>query len=191
MATEVFWAARDLDSYAAPIGNHHFILIMLDKGHKVAFPAKHEDGKRFVTLGGFKKSVGGKSRLIFEANNSADIFSVREVLDPKEHTRVWKPDFDMERHKIAPPGKSSGLAFAQKCVQLAKTYAFNEKLKHVEYTLTNQNCSAWVNCLLKAAGISRSDRLKAGEFSGVDWGEEDTLPPSLFKRIMAQAGRWA
>lgn len=191
MSTEVFWAARDLDTYATPVGNHHFILIMLSPGHSVSVAAKTEGSKRFVTLGGFKKQVGGKSRLIYEANNAADVTSVREVIDPGQHTSIWKPDYDMESHKVSPPGKLSGIGFADRCVQLARTYAFNEKLRPVEYTLANQNCSAWVNCLLKAAGVPRATRLKAGEFSGVDWGEEDQLPKYLFQRIIARAGQMA
>lgn len=44
----------------------------------------------------------------------------------------------------------------------------------------DENCAAWVNHLLKLAGVSDDDREKYGEFDGFDWGEEDLLPSGSF-----------
>ena len=54
-------------------------------------------------------------------------------------------------------------------------------MKIVEYTAVDDNCAAWVNCLLEAAGVPQSTRLQAGEFWGVDWGEEDKRIAEHFK----------
>ncbi len=185
MATEVYWTARDLDHWTG-VGNHHFILIVLAAGDNLAYPAMDENGRRFVTLGAFKKPVGGMNRLIFEHNNDADVKSVREFIDPDKHTKWWKSDFDLERHRVSPPGKLSGLGFAQKCVQLAKTYKTNEIMNPVRYTALDDNCAAWVNCLLEAARVPYTIRLQAGEFWGVDWGEEDRRIAHLFQSAKPQ-----
>ncbi len=186
MATEVYWAARDLDSMLAPIGNHHFILIMAGQGVTLSHPMKCENGKHFITLGGFKKS----GRLKFEANNAADVMSVREVIDPGEHVSIWKSDFDMEHHKITPSGMN-GRVFAEKCIRLAKNYAMQEKLQPLAYSLFHHNCVAWVNSLFKAACVPNKDRIRASDFWGVDVSETTCLPAFYFKPVMARAGTLA
>jgi hypothetical protein len=35
--------------------------------------------------------------------------------------------------------------------------------------------------LFKAIGVDDKTRIKKGIFDGIDWGEEDELPSSLFK----------
>jgi hypothetical protein len=42
------------------------------------------------------------------------------------------------------------------------------------------NCQSFVNSLLKQSGVSEKERVNKGELSGIDWGEEETLPATLF-----------
>ena len=174
----VYWAARDLNG--PPVGNHHFVLIVLDEGETLpGIPTKIEivgsKVVRFVTLGAFK--VDG--RLKFEANNNADVTSMREYTDPGEHVSWYKADFDMERNAVSVAGKT-GIELARQLVQFANNYVKNEDKSNVAYDLANENCSAWVNSILKKAGVTSAARVKAGEFFGFDWGEEDAVPATLF-----------
>jgi len=174
MTTTVYWSARDLDS--SPFGNHHFILILI--GGYYGLPplvTKEEGAIRFVTMGGFK--VG--KNLEYQPNNGSDVYSVRELLNPKKNRSNWQ-DYDLERNKITAPG-GNGLAFAEKLVQLAQNYKINSAIKPVSYNLSDYNCSCWVNTMFKVAGVTKEVREKAGEFSGIDWGEEDLLDEDLFK----------
>jgi len=170
---EIYWAVRDLDG--VPWGNHHFILIILgEKESMMRTKTQEEDGTKFVTLAGHEK--GGN--LVLIANQKADIDSVKEVIDPSLITG-WS-DFDMEKHSISPP-TGGGLSFAWEIERLAYNYERNTATTAVPYDLGDVNCATWINTLLKVAGISQSERSTAGEFSGIDWGEEQLLDESLFK----------
>jgi hypothetical protein len=182
----VYWSARDLKS--SPIGNHHFLLIVFsnknaaeftEKIHNISFRSEEVSSKTtyFMTLGGFLE--GGK--LVFKANEKYDVKAVREWVDPEEHTSWWKPDLDLERHRLDPlkidsdDTKSSTLI--DRVIRAAKTY---KKKGPVSYNLLDENCACWVNTLLKALGFSKSYRHERGEFFGVDWGEEDEIDINLF-----------
>lgn len=171
---EVYWAARDLAG--SPFGNHHFILIMLPENYSMQqIKTQTEGSQRFVTLGGFAES----GNLVFKSNDSSDVQSVKEVLNPS--LRSWyTADYDMERNKITPP-TGGGWNFATTLERLAFNYEKNTKTSPVPYSLKNENCAAWVNTILKVAGVSAGERIRLGEFSGIDWGEEDEIPESLFK----------
>lgn len=173
MATGVYWAARDLDG--VPWGNHQFILIYMDvKQSLLKTKPEFSGGQKFSTLGGHKVS----GNLVLVANQTADVKSVKEVLDPS--TNVGWSDFDMEEKKIAPP-TGGDWSFSVEVERLAYNYDRNVKATPQEYDLTDENCATWVNTLLKIAGVSKARRTKLGEFSGIDWGEEDLLDESLFK----------
>ena len=174
METTVYWGARDLDS--SPFGNHHFVLIFV--GGCYGLPplvTKKEFTTRFVTMGGFK--VG--KLLKYQANNGSDVNAVRELLGcPNKRSNLI--DYDLEKNKVAAPG-GDGLEFAKKLVQLAENYKIKSATKPVTYNLWDYNCSCWVNTIFKVAGVNKQVREKAGEFSGIDWGEEDLLSEDLFK----------
>lgn len=172
---KVYWSARDLDG--PPVGNHQFILITFSKD--ILFPefVTQTVGKtRFITLGAFRSSDG---KLVFEANNRADVMSVKEHQDPGNYTSWWKPDYDLEAHEVTPP-TGNGQLFAQKLIRQAKNYERNTKTAARSYSLLDENCASWVNSMFKKAGVSRSDRMRLGEFSGFDWGEEDEVPLNMF-----------
>lgn len=171
--TGVYWAARDLDG--PPWGNHQFILIFLDDNQSLMQTKTQTiNGQKFATLGGHK--VSGK--LVLIANQRADVRSVEEVLDPSTVSR-WS-DFDLEKHKITPPS-GGDWSFAVEVERLAYNYDRNATATPIDYALANENCSAWVNTLLKVAGIIESERIRLGEFRGIDWGEEDFLPEDYFR----------
>ncbi len=172
MAT-VYWAARDLSSFF--IGNHQFILVFLDADEallKTTFTL--EGGQKFVTLAGHQP----KGNLIFVPNEPSDVKSVKEVLNTSLKG-TWN-DYDLEKQVIK--GQSGGgLTFAKSLETLAYNYQANTKSNPVDYDLWDRNCATWINTLLKVAGVAKNDRIKAGEFKGVDWGEEDLLDEKLFK----------
>jgi hypothetical protein len=176
----VYWCARDLDG--PPIGNHHFILLVCPDT-TVLFsgkPPKQEntpDGTvYFYTVGAFKKDGILPDLLKVEVNQDTDVKAVREYVDPDEHTSPLKPDYDLEPHLVNPPSGSSS-DFMKAVVQLSINF---ESKGHIQYSLIDENCAAWINTLFKIAGVSDADREKAGEFFGIDWGEEDFIPEDFF-----------
>lgn len=170
---EVYWAARDLDG--PPWGNHQFLAIYLDSNESLKqTKAEVEKSKKFATLGGHVKN----KNMIFIPNQTADVQSVREVINPKK-AGFWS-DYDMEKHKVTPPS-GGGWSFACLCEDLAYKYKKNVAASPLKYDLWDANCASWVNTLLKVAGITKQSRIKLGEFSGIDWGEEDLIPENLFK----------
>lgn len=172
MAFEVYWSARDLAG--PPVGNHHFILIYVDPIYGLPpFSVLEEKGKRFVTLGAF--NVGGN--LEFIANETSDVTSVREEIDTKK--RGWFSDLDLEKNRVSSP-LASDQKFAETLVKQALAFKIKSQSKKIKYTLTKQNCSAWVNIMFKVAGVTENNRKSLGEFNGFDWGEEDLIDENLF-----------
>ena len=172
---QVFWAARDLSGWYAVAGNHQFILVYLEQNEVIPGIQIHEEsGKKFFTLAGHQP----QGDLVYVPNQTDDIASVKEDINPSLRGRFR--DFDLEKHLLSPPTGSSW-SFAFQLQQFAERYAANTRTNPVKYDLWNRNCSTWVNTLLKVAGVSASVRLSAGEFRGVDWGEEDLLDENLFK----------
>ncbi len=170
---EIFWAARDLDG--PPWGNHQFILIYLGESENL-FQTKTmtESGTRFVTLGGHV--VDGN--LVFIANQKADVDSVREVLNP-DLVGFWS-DYDLEKHKVTPKDGGSW-QFALKVERAAYRYQQNTQSSPIDYDLLDRNCATWINTLLLVAGVPWGDRMRAGEFNGIDWGEEEKIDQILFE----------
>lgn len=170
---EIYWAARDLDG--PPWGNHQFILIYLDSSENLLQTQSVEESEtKFVTLGGHILD----GNLVFIANQKADVQSVKEVINPKL-AGSWS-DYDLEKHKIS---ATDGLnwSLALKIEQAAYNYEKNAGSSPVDYDLWDRNCATWVNSLLKSVGVSAADRKTAGEFNGIDWGEEDEISEDLFK----------
>ena len=56
----------------------------------------------------------------------------------------------------------------------------------LEYSLVDENCAALVNTILERLGFSKDKREEIGEFTGIDWGEEDLLPSKYFARSLGQ-----
>jgi hypothetical protein len=173
----IYWCARDLAH--SPVGNHHFVLIVAQSSqNQLGEQAKSEEANghatHFLTLGGFKVN----SLLELKINEESDVKSVREFLDPEEHTSVLIPDLDLEPHRVVPPGMQTELAFREKIAVLATN--FKNHKPSIDYKLKDENCSAWVNTLFKIAGVSDPDRDRLGEFFGIDWGEEDLISEAFF-----------
>ncbi|MBB4285686.1 hypothetical protein [Roseospira goensis] len=181
MTAKVYWCARDLAG--SPWGNHHFILVVqgtprITSTMNVTWQSF--SGSQFFTIGAFKKTKGGTSRLLVQYNETSDVEAVKEVLNPKRAAAKWA-DFDLERHALKPPGGRTLDAFVKEILTRAEHYKKNEAKTPIPYSLLDENCAAWVNSLLKACGLSQAERQKAGEFSGFDWGEEDTIPARYFQ----------
>jgi len=141
---------------------------------------QHYSGKKFFTLGAFKKKEGSTNRLLVDYNETNDVLAVKEILNP-DIVKWYKPDLDLQRHEVKPPGSQTTDAFVRELIVKAELYKKNEAKKHVPYNLIDENCACWVNSLFKACGVDQKTRLKAGEFSGVDWGEEDEIDASYFR----------
>jgi len=136
-------------------------------------------GTDFMTIGAFAIKQGGSKRLLVVNNDSTDVHAVKEVLNPAMASRQWA-DLDLEKHEIMPPTGKTPDAFVKDILVKVALYKKNEAKKSVPYSLIDENCACWVNSLMKACGISQAARLKAGEFSGFDWGEEDEIDASYF-----------
>jgi hypothetical protein len=178
---KIYWATRDLAT-GVP-GNHHLIIVELDDKSaceelkKEGITCQEEKGRYFFTMAAFNNE-----RLQYELNNKTDVKAVKEYFNPNKHTSWYEPDFDLEIHEVKPPTKYSDEdEFIKKLIYSAKNYTKNEAKENVEYSLWDENCAAWVNSLFKATGVDDKTRIKKGIFDGIDWGEEDELPSSLFK----------
>lgn len=177
----VYWCARDLKS--SPIGNHHFILLVLPETSRLFsnVPSTQEDTPDgviyFYTIGAFKTDDILPNLLKVSINQEADVKAVREYVDPEEHTSLFTPDFDLESHQVRSPSGSSNKNFVEKIIQLTNNF---QGKGNIQYSLIDENCAAWVNTLFKVAGVDKDSREIAGEFFGVDWGEEDLIPESFF-----------
>lgn len=176
----VYWCARDLDN--SPIGNHHFILLVCpDTSNLFDVRAPEEENTPegivyFYTVGAFKGSPGVPDLLKAIINQHTDVKAVREYVDPDQHTSPLEPDYDLEPHLVNPPSGSSR-EFIEQVVQLTKNFISKGV---IQYALIDENCAAWINTLFKVAGVSEADRDEAGEFFGIDWGEEDLIPEEFF-----------
>jgi len=174
---DVYWAARDLDSFF--LGNHHFIIIKFDnlnsanifrKIHDIGYNSQNSEF--FITVAAFEAENGN---LECEFNQKTDVHAVKEHISP--YLKEFFADYSLERdgHIVNPPGTMSSQQFIERIVSLSNTYIENQRSRHIEYTLANYNCAAWVNTLFKKIGVDESTRLKKGEFDGFDWGEEDSF----------------
>ena len=175
MAFKVYWCARDLAGI--PWGNHQFILIEFSSGFDVPpFSIQEEKGISFVTLAGY--NVG--DNLEFKDNAPSDVQAVKEVINPRK--KGFFSDFDLEKNKVRVPSpQKSDQYFVESLAKQALIFKVKTQKRKIKYSLVDENCSAWVNTMFKVAGVSLVDRQKYGEFSGIDWGEEDLIDESYFK----------
>lgn len=177
----VYWCARDLDRL--PIGNHHFILLIcpditaLFDGKSPLIEDTPNGTVYFYTVGAFKGAPGIPDLLKAIVNEGSDVKSVREYVDPDQHTDPLTPDLDLEPHLVKPPSGSVS-NFRNEVIRLSVNFASKGEIK---YSLIDENCAAWINTLFAIAGVSDADRKEAGEFSGIDWGEEDFIPKKFFE----------
>ena len=177
----IYWSTRDLDHPLAVIGNHHFILLVADASdfRYMGLPAKNEKhGNKttyFYTLGA---TNGANGRLVTAFDNDADVKSVRELIDPKEHTSIWVSDFDLSARLV-----STDINMIRRAA-LRATYYKRREERNISslpmYDPSDENCAAWVNTLFKSLGVSEADRRKHGDQFGVDWGELDEIDLNLF-----------
>lgn len=177
---KVYWGVRDLDG--VPIGNHGFIVIVPDDPSAFANDPNMVglyDGKTGTTLGGHKSNT---DCLVGIRNQKADIASVREHNDRDRYSKransdKYKSGWSYEEHEVKPPSGMSDTDFIRQLIDASENYNTHSP---PAYTLPNANCHTWVNTLLKSAGVPESARNAAGEFGGIDWGEEDLIDESLF-----------
>lgn len=98
-------------------------------------------------------------------------------------------DFDYQASEVKSPIGSEAY-FVRTIVRLYNNSRVNLDTRPVQYSLANKNCASWVNSLFYWAFVGSGSREKLGEFSGVDWGEEDInffayfLEPSAFNRLV-------
>ncbi|MQX34920.1 hypothetical protein [Roseospira navarrensis] len=180
-ASKIYWCARDLAG--SPWGNHHFILVVQGEPKitsTMGVTWQKYAGTEFMTIAAFAIKKGGTNRLMLGYNEKSDVHAVKEVLNPAITKKQWS-DFDLERHAVAPPNGKTKDAFVKDIIVKAELFKKNEAKKNLPYSLIDENCAAWVNSLFKACGVPKTTRIKAGEFSGFDWGEEDEIPASYFK----------
>jgi nucleoid-associated protein YgaU len=131
-------------------------------------------GESFLTLGGFYVS----GFLVFGANNSEDVQSIKDKIDGMS----WgEPNLDLQKHRVAPPNGSDP-AFTEELVRRSLIFDKNSKATPIPYELFGDNCAAWVNTLFKVCGVPLGERIRAGQFRGIDAGERLEIPEELFEQ---------
>lgn len=172
-----YWCARDLATRA--LGNHHFLLLIGDDNVLSRVPRMDENGIVFCTVGGF---AGAGGKLVCQFNDGDDVKAVREAIDPGEHTVWWKPDLDLEEHRMDPPPGIDYVGFIVRVIECGLQYQENQGRYAPSYASYDENCAAWANTLFKALGVSDAKRRECGEFWGIDVGEEDEFRTDIFLR---------
>jgi hypothetical protein len=171
----VYWSARNVNGMFTSLGNHHFVLIIVPSGTiPGGIPPQKHKGVNFMTLGAF--NVNGSLTVV--RNYPDDTRSVRERIDNPGRFHL-EPNMDFQGHRVRPPN-GCDFAFATDLVDLSLKYEWNSIKFPIPYDNSDWNCAAWVNTLFKVSGVPESERLKAGEFWGVDWGEEELIPEGMF-----------
>lgn len=190
----VYWSARDLSGAFYKQGNHHFLsFVYIDENEakllKDAFGLDYfhdtnGDGNvfYFATVG---LSIDSDGNITTYANDADDKQAIHEAIDSDNRT-FWKPDFDYEAHRVDFTQSSRGYG---SCLDLMIDICdlrriFVAKYEHgdrIGYSLKDENCAAFVNSVLEAAGFSGRYRESLGEFDGIDWGEEDPFPEGSFE----------
>lgn len=173
---QVYWGARRLDSFYLADGNHHFVLIVVEKGESLRniFPVKvpGEDFK-IATLAAY----GINGYLKFRPNVTQDTQWLTHTF--RFMTKRWLRCF-FDVHYVSPP-RGSDHAFALKLESLAIRFVVNSGRVKPRYSITDSNCASFVNTMFKVAGVSAAARTKAGGFCGIDWGEDKLLDEKLFR----------
>lgn len=174
----VNWIGRKLGSRFNPFGNHHYILILIDKiCLPTGIPTQRHNGAEFLTLGGFSIN----DNMVFVANDVSDNLSAKDLLD---NTPIWdffNPfDWGTQKHYVKPPG-GNDTAFANQVIRLAEIYGKNTAVEPLPYRLFSDNCAAWVNTLFKVAGVPQHEREELGQFWGIDAAERVEIPEHLFQ----------
>ncbi len=178
--TIVYWAARNVEHYLYP-GNHHFVLVTGNNETCQQFgimPNEYK-GMKFFTLAA---NVGYNNNMTFNPNNALDVKSVREKLDNPADSGWFGPEsnWDFQGHEINAPN-GCNYTFSKRLLTLCANFEKNSQTNPIQIQRFDQNCAAWVNTLFEVAGVPYSERLRAGEFSGIDCGEEESIPRRMFK----------
>ena len=129
---------------------------------------------------GGPKTDSNKGAVLVGENYEKDVKAYKEHYC--NNTTWYTPDLDYQGHTVPTPNGMSDLEFMQKIVNAYTVFKENIKSSPPQYNLCSTNCSAWVNGLLKSVGISEADRIKLGEFWGVDWSEESNAFEKYFEK---------
>jgi hypothetical protein len=175
----VYWASRDVNSIQiGHVQNRHLILLC---GHPMDFLGEKiecdvEDGVFFATI----SAVVTNNRLIVQFNAKEDVQSIREMVDPNEHT-TWLKNYDLQRNLVPPNQNVTQEQFFKMVIEAALNYKNNQD-KAPQRTDLNEwsSVNAWVNTLFKKVGISDSERKKLGDFVGWDKGSGEIINLNLF-----------
>lgn len=190
----VYWCARDMDP--SPVGNHHFITFIYESEEEAKkitsywrkwnleyFCEKNDcELPIFFTTMGVSKNSGGNIKINF--NPSSDLQAIHEIA--KDSNTSWSSaDYDLEAHRMplnkANPEYDTNGDLMQKVLEnIYKFKKLAERGIEIEYVLKDENCACTVNTIFKHCGFPQNVREEQGEFSGVDWGEEDEIPSSFF-----------
>lgn len=191
----VYWSARDMDS--SPIGNHHFITIIYESQAQadsfssgIGIPYVSYANQKglqvyYTTIAAYTDTMALSGNMLEYFDYNSDVQAVKEQVNPKKYIFWYKPDYDFEGHRIlgslAVPSLSSLPDWITAVVQKALNFNHQYDLgNRVSYNLVNENCATMVDSLFNSLGLSAADRETLGEFSGVDWGEENLISSTYF-----------
>ena len=78
-------------------------------------------------------------------------------------------------HEITPPKGVTDKDVIDDLYRRANYYERNTAKNKIKYELADENCQCFAFSLLLSAGCSKTQCIKAGEFPGFDWGEEQII----------------
>jgi RHS repeat-associated protein len=190
LGLKVSWASRDLSSFF--LGNHQFIIFEYDSKDDAPMSVrkllkevkcKKTRCKVYVATIGLEQrplEIDGqkqKHMIWWYVNESEDIEAYKEQFCKKDKRKhFW--DWDYQANEIEGFDEPK---LVDKIMEGFENFKNNIKDKPTKYDLWDLNCATWVNSLLKYAGVDENQREEKGEFSGIDWGEEDKGLESYFE----------
>lgn len=191
----VYWSSRDMGP--GPLGNHHFFTFVYTdeeqarrvtgrwKGWNVRYHQEVNDSGLVIFFTTVGVDQDSNKNIVYKFNPESDLWSINEIAK-EGNTDPGSVDWDLQAHRISHQASTTHFASYEALMDaiLEKIFNFKEQREignTVPYTLRDENCAAGVNSVLASLGYPEPYRTAVGEFSGIDWGEEDIIPASLYR----------
>jgi hypothetical protein len=173
---QVCWLARDYEYMSE--AKHHFILIMLPNGftpwniyRTICF-----QGIRFITLGTCE--IGGE--VVLDVNNQEDVEIVEKLISKRVFENLNNPENGRKYRYLVKPPRGNNMEFADVIIRLVQNYEKSTKVNPIKQESVDQNYTAWINTLLKVAGVSKKERVSLGRRWGISSSKQSEIPREHF-----------
>jgi len=199
MEKRVLNASKDLDAF--PVGRHSYSILIPDKPEdfekekikELGVPEMRDlgNGEKGWIVGGYKEDDAGKNsgdkQLRSKFFSKSDVQATKELLDPKNNIKWYKPDYDTHSTEVEPKAGVSDTQFITNILENTNRYKSNEKNMPIDYPEgssghfkeCNYNCHSFNNSVLKYSGAL--DSSLNYDHPGLDPGRSHVIPKKYFE----------